>query len=78
MYCSKRHGDGAVGGGVIADLRWSPINRSAEAWRDVVIRSAKTSSGMVSFAPLLSAAEAAYVVQRENDAYAEEHASTGE
>jgi alcohol dehydrogenase (cytochrome c)/quinohemoprotein ethanol dehydrogenase len=82
MYCSTCHGDGAVGGGVIPDLRWSPLNLSADAWRDVVIRGAKTSTGMVSFAPLLSEAEAetirAYVIQRANDAYAEEHASKRE
>jgi alcohol dehydrogenase (cytochrome c)/quinohemoprotein ethanol dehydrogenase len=80
MYCSTCHGDGAVGGGVIPDLRWASINRSPDAWRDVVIKGAKASAGMVSFAPLLTEAEAetirAYVIQRANDAYAEERASS--
>ena len=78
-FCATCHGDSAVGGGVLPDLRWSPINRSAEGWRDVVIKGARSSAGMVSFAPVLSEPEAetirAYVIQRANDAYAEASAA---
>jgi quinohemoprotein ethanol dehydrogenase len=72
-FCSTCHGDSAVGGGVLPDLRWSPLNRSAQAWREVVIDGARKDRGMVSFAPVLSAAEAesirAYVIKRANDSY---------
>jgi quinohemoprotein ethanol dehydrogenase len=72
-FCSTCHGDSAVGGGVLPDLRWSPLNQSAQAWRDVVIDGAKKNNGMVSFAPVMSAAEAesirAYVIKRANESY---------
>jgi quinohemoprotein ethanol dehydrogenase len=72
-FCSTCHGDSAVGGGVIPDLRWSPISHTEEAWRDVVLRGAKKDAGMVSFAPVLEPAEAesirAYVIQRANESY---------
>jgi quinohemoprotein ethanol dehydrogenase len=72
--CSTCHGDSAVGGGVLPDLRWSAVNRSEQAWREVVIDGARKDRGMVSFAPVLSAAEAesirAYVIKRANDSYA--------
>ena len=32
-YCAVCHGDAAVGGGVIPDLRWSPLTRDADAWQ---------------------------------------------
>lgn len=72
--CSTCHGDSAVGGGVLPDLRWSAVNRSEQAWREVVIDGARKDRGMVSFAPVMSAAEAesirAYVIKRANDSYA--------
>ena len=72
-HCSICHGDSAVGGGVIPDLRWSPMIRSAAAWEDVVMKGARKDNGMVSFAPVITAADAeairAYVVKRANDAY---------
>ena len=72
-YCSTCHGDSAVGGGVLPDLRWSPMNRTEQAWREVVIDGARKDRGMVSFAPVMSAAEAesirAYVIKRANDTY---------
>jgi quinohemoprotein ethanol dehydrogenase len=72
-FCSTCHGDSAVGGGVLPDLRWSPTNRSEQAWREVVMEGARKDRGMVSFAPVMSAAEAesirAYVIKRANDSY---------
>ena len=65
--------------GVLPDLRWSPTNRSAQAWREVVIDGARKDRGMVSFAPVMSAADAesirAYVIKRANDSY--EQAAAG-
>jgi len=71
--CSTCHGDSAVGGGVLPDLRWSRMNRSEQSWRIVVIDGGRKDRGMVSFAPVLSAADAeairAYVIKRANDTY---------
>jgi alcohol dehydrogenase (cytochrome c)/quinohemoprotein ethanol dehydrogenase len=70
MHCSVCHGDSAVAGGVLPDLRWSAINRSDRAWQDVVIGGVRKDRGMVSFAPVVSAQEAeairAYVVRKAN------------
>jgi quinohemoprotein ethanol dehydrogenase len=72
-FCSTCHGDSAVGGGVVPDLRWSPMNRSAQAWREVVIDGARKDRGMVSFAPVMTPTDAesirAYVIKRANDTY---------
>jgi quinohemoprotein ethanol dehydrogenase len=74
MHCSVCHGDSAVGGGVLPDLRWSPINRTTEAWKEVVIGGIRTDRGMVSFASVLSEQDAeairAYVVRKANMDYA--------
>ena len=42
----------------LPDLRWSPMNRTEQACREVVIDGARKDHGMVSFAPVLSAADA--------------------
>jgi quinohemoprotein ethanol dehydrogenase len=71
--CSTCHGDSAVGGGVLPDLRWSRMNRSEQSWRIVVIDGGRKDRGMVSFAAVLSPADAeairAYVIKRANDTY---------
>jgi quinohemoprotein ethanol dehydrogenase len=80
-FCSTCHGDSAVGGGVVPDLRWSPTNRSEQAWRDVVIDGERKDRGMVSFAAVMSGAEAesirAYVIKRARDTYEATIAATG-
>jgi alcohol dehydrogenase (cytochrome c)/quinohemoprotein ethanol dehydrogenase len=72
-YCFTCHGDGAVGAGVLPDLRWSPLLASPEAWRSVVLEGARTKNGMVSFAQVLTPELAelvrSYVVARANDSY---------
>jgi quinohemoprotein ethanol dehydrogenase len=72
-YCSVCHGDGAVGGGVVPDLRWSPMVSSAEGWRGVVLDGTHVKNGMVSFAQVLTPDFAelirGYVVDRANEAY---------
>ncbi len=78
-YCSVCHGDSAVGGGVLPDLRWSPMLASADTWRSVVLEGSRTQNGMVSFAQVLTPDLAelvrAYVVGRANDTYPEAQAS---
>ena len=76
-YCAVCHGDSAVGGGVITDLRWSAIAGDAASWKSVVIDGNFKERGMVSFAKVLSEADAeavrAYVTMRSNQSYAEMH-----
>jgi quinohemoprotein ethanol dehydrogenase len=49
------------------------MNRSEQSWRIVVIDGGRKDRGMVSFAPVLSPADAeairAYVIKRANDSY---------
>jgi hypothetical protein len=58
---------------VIPDLRWSAMNQSAAVWEDVVIKGSRKGNGMVSFAPVISSADAeairAYVIKRANDTF---------
>lgn len=67
-YCSVCHGDSAVSGGVLPDLRQSLITGNAEAWSQVVMHGIRSDQGMVSFASEISETDAenvrAYVIQR--------------
>jgi len=74
-YCAVCHGDSAVGGGVIPDLRWSPIAADKTAWKEIVIDGARKERGMVSFAPVVNEADAealrAYVSMRSQQSWNE-------
>ena len=76
-YCGSCHGVGAVGGGVIPDLRYSPYLNSKDGWRHVVQNGALQTRGMVSFSHVLSDQDAesirAFVIGRNQFAH-----STGE
>ena len=67
-YCVNCHGAGAVGGGVIPDLRYSAMLSAPQVWQQVVLDGILSDRGMVSFAAELSSqdAEAArhYVITR--------------
>lgn len=52
--CVVCHGDSAVGGRSVPDLRYSGALTSADAWRAIVIDGALTTRGMVSFRQWLS------------------------
>ena len=69
-WCSSCHGAGAIGIGIIPDLRRTPLLRSADAWQQVVIGGERKSRGMASFASVLSADDAqavrAFVILRAN------------
>jgi alcohol dehydrogenase (cytochrome c)/quinohemoprotein ethanol dehydrogenase len=68
-YCAGCHGDVAVSGGVLPDLRASETLRD-ETWFDIVLRGALQSQGMVSFSKELSREDASairsYVIFRRN------------
>ena len=69
-YCAPCHGDGAVGGGVIPDLRTSRF-LGTDFFYEIVLNGALKGAGMASFAPELGHEEAAaieaYLVKRANE-----------
>jgi len=75
--CSVCHGDSAVSGGVLPDLRLSSITRDAAAWDRIVRGGERSTRGMVSFAAEVSADDSekvrAYVIHRANEVYKIEH-----
>lgn len=79
QYCSVCHGDAAVSGGVLPDLRLSMANRGAEAWEKIVRGGERLDRGMVSFAEVLSSEESekirAYVIHRAHEDLALEKAA---
>jgi quinohemoprotein ethanol dehydrogenase len=80
-YCLDCHGYNAISGGVIPDLRRSPIIANGAAFKDIVINGVRKHAGMVSFASVLSDGDAeavrAYVITEANDGYAKEQAAGG-
>ena len=68
--CMVCHGDGAVGGGVIPDLRYLDAEKH-QMWMGIVLGGLHQDKGMVSFAGILSPEEVeaiqAFVINRAND-----------
>jgi quinohemoprotein ethanol dehydrogenase len=68
-YCAECHGDVAVSGGVLPDLRRSSA-LAGDAWFEIVLRGDFESQGMVSFSKELSHDDAAairsYIIFRRN------------
>ena len=77
-YCSACHGDVAVSGGVLPDLRYSATLANS-TWSDVVLGGSLKSFGMISFAKELSKQDAeavrAYVIFRANQSASEQGAA---
>jgi PQQ-dependent dehydrogenase (methanol/ethanol family) len=75
--CLPCHGYNAIGGGVIPDLRHSPLIGDSAAFKAVVLGGVRKNSGMVSFASVLKDQDAdairAYVITEANAGYAAEH-----
>ncbi len=67
-YCLVCHGPGAVGTGVLPDLRKSGTIADAATFKSVVIDGVLAGNGMASFKPVLSAEEVegirAYLISR--------------
>lgn len=74
-YCSTCHGDVAVGGGVLPDLRYSPT-LATDQWFYITLDGGLRQNGMVAFGKELSRKDAAdiraYVILRANQSKAEE------
>jgi alcohol dehydrogenase (cytochrome c)/quinohemoprotein ethanol dehydrogenase len=69
-YCSMCHGDSAVSGGVLPDLRHSAALGNAGVWQSIVHDGVREAKGMVSFGEQMNKDEIeairAYVVHRAN------------
>jgi alcohol dehydrogenase (cytochrome c)/quinohemoprotein ethanol dehydrogenase len=74
-FCSGCHGDVAVSGGVLPDLRYSGTLAN-DQWFNVVLDGLLQPNGMVSFSKDLSRRDAesirAYVISRANETKAEQ------
>ena len=80
-YCLVCHGYNAISGGVIPDLRYSPLIGSAAGFTDVVLGGSRAGAGMVSFAKVLKEEDTeairAYVITEANAGYAAAHPAGG-
>ena len=67
-FCSTCHGSGAVGGGVVPDLRYSGFLAEPAGWQQVVVDGLLAKRGMAAFGTELNAAQTeairAYVIGR--------------
>ena len=67
-FCSSCHGDSATGSGVLPDLRYSGLIKSAQTFDMTVRQGARIDQGMVAFRDEVSAQDLekirAYVVHR--------------
>lgn len=70
-YCGVCHGDAAIGGSVLPDLRRSAALSNATTWKDIVMGGALKANGMVSFANVFKPEQAEsirqYVIKRANE-----------
>jgi len=75
-FCGTCHGDSAVSGGVLPDLRYSSALNNEKLWNQIVHDGALQTAGMVSFASVLTQPEIdairAYVTYRANQDAAKE------
>ena len=73
-HCGQCHGDAAVSGGMLPDLRATPMLDSAELWNSIVLGGELTDRGMVSFASEVDEASSeairAYLVARAHESIA--------
>jgi quinohemoprotein ethanol dehydrogenase len=79
-FCGTCHGDSAISGGVLPDLRYSAALGNPQLWNQIVHDGALKSQGMVPFASVLSQSEIdavrAYVVARANQDAAKEKSAS--
>ncbi|SFF89773.1 alcohol dehydrogenase (cytochrome c)/quinohemoprotein ethanol dehydrogenase [Novosphingobium sp. CF614] len=70
-YCGVCHGDAAVGGGVLPDLRRSAVLADGGAWQMIVHDGMLKENGMVAWSKVMSAGEIEtirhYVIKRANE-----------
>ncbi|HTV51645.1 MAG TPA: PQQ-dependent dehydrogenase, methanol/ethanol family [Steroidobacteraceae bacterium] len=80
-YCGTCHGDAAVSGGVLPDLRYSAAVGDAQLWQSIVHDGALQAGGMVAFGSELDARQVeavrAYIVRRIDESVAEQQGLKG-
>jgi alcohol dehydrogenase (cytochrome c)/quinohemoprotein ethanol dehydrogenase len=73
-HCVQCHGDAAISGGMLPDLRATPSLNTPELWRSIVLEGALTDRGMVSFADELDGTDSeairAYLAARARESIA--------
>ncbi len=73
-HCVQCHGDAAVSGGMLPDLRASPAINSEDLWRSIVLQGELADRGMVAFSAELDAAGSsavrAYLIARAHESIA--------
>ncbi len=73
-YCSVCHGDVAVSGGILPDLRYSATITASEPFKVIVLDGVLKDAGMIAFATELSEEDAetirAYLVKRNRESHA--------
>jgi alcohol dehydrogenase (cytochrome c)/quinohemoprotein ethanol dehydrogenase len=78
-FCSTCHGDAAVAGSLVPDLRHSGVLNDAATWRQIIYEGALKDNGMVSFKAVMTPEEIetirAYVIKRANEDKALEKAA---
>jgi alcohol dehydrogenase (cytochrome c)/quinohemoprotein ethanol dehydrogenase len=79
-FCGNCHGDAAVSGGVLPDLRYSSTLTN-DQWFSIVLGGLLRQNGMVSFAKVISRGDAAairaYVIFRANQSVKESASGRG-
>jgi mono/diheme cytochrome c family protein len=70
-FCGVCHGDAAVSGALVPDLRYSAALENADTWRQIVIDGALRENGMISWSSVMNAEQAdtirQYVIHRANE-----------
>lgn len=70
-YCNVCHGDAAIGGGVVPDLRRSGFLADPKSWQMIVHDGALKDNGMIAWSPVLTPAQIEtirlYVIKRANE-----------
>jgi quinohemoprotein ethanol dehydrogenase len=70
-FCGVCHGDAAISGALVPDLRYSAALENADTWRQIVIDGALRENGMISWSSVMNAAQAdtirSYVIHRANE-----------
>jgi alcohol dehydrogenase (cytochrome c)/quinohemoprotein ethanol dehydrogenase len=71
--CGSCHGDAAVSGGLVPDLRYSPALSNDALWKSVVEEGALSANGMVAFKTELSRRQEdalrAFLIRRAQESY---------
>jgi len=70
-FCGVCHGDAAISGALVPDLRYSAALENVDTWRQIVIDGALRENGMISWSSVMNPAQSdtirQYVIHRANE-----------